>query len=552
MFTRAILVGAIALTGFAAAGRAQDAGQPPAPSPTLTGKAAFGSWRDDAPGQAASYHRGCAAGSQRNAFLAQPGSCSGQTAGRAAQGARLGSRSSNSPAGSSSPALMRVAPNGDIFVAESGAGRIRVLRPDDSGDRRRQERDVRDRPRPSVRDRVLSGRQSAMGLCRATPIRWSASPTAPGDLKASGRPEVVVAKLPSGGSHSTRDVVFSKDGTQDVRVGRLRLQCRRRHGQARRRGAAQMGAGEAARARPGATRPIAPTCWCSTRKARTEKVYATGIRNCVGMAVNPTTGDLWCSTNERDVLGDDLVPDYITRVREGALLRLALVLHRRARRPAPQGRAARPQGQGHGAGYPDAAAFGLARDDVLHRRPVPGRVQGQRLRGRARLLEPRDPHRLQDHPRASSKDGVPTGEYEDFVTGFVVDDSAVWGRPVGVAQAQGRLAPVLRGRQRHDLARRTPRARLGALKPDFARVPSALQAASMRADGMMTVDTRCGPGRPRSSGRGRASAGAGRPRRLPDRDRLRARRRREQRRRGRAALRGQGPPIVQSADRACA
>src|SRR5262249_59315724 len=44
----------------------------------------------------------------------------------------------------------------------------------------------------------------------------------------------------------------------------------------------------------------------------------TGIRNCVGLAVHPQTGDLWCSTNERDGLGDDLAPDFITRVREGA------------------------------------------------------------------------------------------------------------------------------------------------------------------------------------------------------------------------------------------
>ena len=47
-------------------------------------------------------------------------------------------------------------------------------------------------------------------------------------------------------------------------------------------------------------------------------VFATGIRNCVGLAVHPMTGDLYCSTNERDGLGDNLVPDYITRVREGA------------------------------------------------------------------------------------------------------------------------------------------------------------------------------------------------------------------------------------------
>ncbi len=47
------------------------------------------------------------------------------------------------------------------------------------------------------------------------------------------------------------------------------------------------------------------------------KVYAWGIRNCVGEAINPTTGQLWCSTNERDGLGNNLVPDYITHIQEG-------------------------------------------------------------------------------------------------------------------------------------------------------------------------------------------------------------------------------------------
>ena len=47
------------------------------------------------------------------------------------------------------------------------------------------------------------------------------------------------------------------------------------------------------------------------------KIYAAGIRNPVGIAVNPTTGQLWCSVNERDMLGDNLVPDYITSVKEG-------------------------------------------------------------------------------------------------------------------------------------------------------------------------------------------------------------------------------------------
>ena len=73
---------------------------------------------------------------------------------------------------------------------------------------------------------------------------------------------------------------------------------------------------------------------------KNKRIFATGIRNCVGMAIDPSNGTLWCSTNERDAIGDNLPPDYITRVRAGRLLWLALVLYRRERRSAAQGRAA--------------------------------------------------------------------------------------------------------------------------------------------------------------------------------------------------------------------
>jgi glucose/arabinose dehydrogenase len=56
----------------------------------------------------------------------------------------------------------------------------------------------------------------------------------------------------------------------------------------------------------------------STPEGKDQRFYATGLRNCVGMAVQPGTGELWCSVNERDGLGDDLVPDFVTRLREGA------------------------------------------------------------------------------------------------------------------------------------------------------------------------------------------------------------------------------------------
>src|SRR5262249_19880034 len=54
-----------------------------------------------------------------------------------------------------------------------------------------------------------------------------------------------------------------------------------------------------------------------TPDGKNERVYAYGIRNPVGLAINPVTGELWTSVNERDELGDHLVPDYITHVQDG-------------------------------------------------------------------------------------------------------------------------------------------------------------------------------------------------------------------------------------------
>jgi len=67
-----------------------------------------------------------------------------------------------------------------------------------------------------------------------------------------------------------------------------------------------------------------------TPKASFIEVYASGIRNCVGEAINPITGQLWCSTNERDDLGNHLVPPRLRHFHQGRwLLRMAVVLHGR-------------------------------------------------------------------------------------------------------------------------------------------------------------------------------------------------------------------------------
>ncbi len=124
-----------------------------------------------------------------------------------------------------------------------------------------------------------------------------------GDLKARGDAEAVVKSLPSGaevvggGGHWTRDVVFSRDGKKMyVSVGsRSNVDD------------TDNNPGEFHRSDVLEFNPDGSGV----------RVFAYGIRNCVGEAIQPETGDLWCSTNERDELGDNLPPDYITHVQDG-------------------------------------------------------------------------------------------------------------------------------------------------------------------------------------------------------------------------------------------
>jgi glucose/arabinose dehydrogenase len=165
------------------------------------------------------------------------------------------------------------------------------------------------------------------------------------------------------------------------------------------------------------------------------KLFATGIRNCVGLAIQPATGMPWCSTNERDGLGDDLVPDYVTRVREGAFYGWPWF---------------------YIGGHPDPHHAG-ERDDLKEKVTIPdvlieahsasmaltfydGNNFPSEYRGDAFAAEHGSWNRSKRTGykviRIRLKDGVPSGEYEDFVTGFVVNDREVWGRPVGIAVAK--------------------------------------------------------------------------------------------------------------------
>ena len=166
---------------------------------------------------------------------------------------------------------------------------------------------------------------------------------------------------------------------------------------------------------------------------RNRRIYATGIRNCVGLAVDPN-GEVWCSTNERDSIGDDVPPDYITRVREGAFY--GWPWYYSGANEDPRHRGARPDLRDK-ITVPDvllqahSASLGLA---VYNAQQFPAQYRGNLFAAQHGSWN-RSKRTGSKVIRVIVKDGVPTGEFEDFVTGFVVSDSSAWGRPVGVTVA---------------------------------------------------------------------------------------------------------------------
>jgi glucose/arabinose dehydrogenase len=158
----------------------------------------------------------------------------------------------------------------------------------------------------------------------------------------------------------------------------------------------------------------------------------------VTMAVNPVTGDLWVSTNERDGLGDELVPDYVTRIKEGGYY--GWPWHYLGNHEDPRHAAERPDLAGK-ALVPDVleashsaslqmtfytATSGPAAFPADYRGDAFVALHGSWNRG------VRTGYKI---IRVLVKNGVPNGQYDDFLTGFVVDARNVWGRPVGVTVA---------------------------------------------------------------------------------------------------------------------
>jgi len=341
--------------------------------------------------------------------------------------------------GLSGPRLMRAAPNGDIFVAETARGRIRVMRAADGAGQ------------PSEIAVYAEGLRGPFGIAfypLGPDPRWVYVGTLNsvvrfayrnGELRARGPAEIVVPSLAaSTGGHTTRDVAFSADGRRMfISVGSgsnvAESMPAKSPAEIQRWEVAEgLGAAwdsEARRADILATDPEgrAPT-----------RIFATGIRNAVGLAVDPSTGELWASTNERDGLGDDLAPDYITRVHEGGFYGWPwyyLGNHEDPRhageRPDLAGRVTVPDVplQAHSASLEMVfyeASTGPAAFPADCRGDIFAAFHGswnRHIRTGSKVV------------RVRLRNGAPTGEYEDFLTGFVVDNRSVWGRPVGVAVA---------------------------------------------------------------------------------------------------------------------
>jgi glucose/arabinose dehydrogenase/cytochrome c5 len=316
--------------------------------------------------------------------------------------------------GLDNPRLIRTAPNGDFFLAESSTGKIRILR-GLNADHKAAQNEV-----------FAAGLNRPFGIAFYPPgpnpqwvyvantnsvVRF---PYRNGDLKATG-PAQHLADLPSGSGHWTRDVRFSPDWkTMFVSVG------------------------------SGSNVDDPDTIPAEKNRADIlafnidgsgMRIYASGIRNPVGLAIDPDTGEPWCSVNERDGLGDNLVPDYITHVTPGGFYGW------------PWWYMGGHQDPRHAGKHPELKQKVITPDVILQ--PHNASLEMTFYEGKQFPPEYRGDVFASEHGSWNKsvragyevirvplhQTGHATGEYEDFLTGFVVNNRAVWGRPVGVTVA---------------------------------------------------------------------------------------------------------------------
>lgn len=334
------------------------------------------------------------------------------------------------------PRWLYVLPNGDVLVAETNA----PPRPEDnkgikgwffklfqkkaggavpSANRITLLRDADGDGVAETRSVFLSGLNSPFGMDLVGDTLYIANtdaivkfPYKEGETRIP-TPGVKVVDLPGGlrNHHWTKNVIASPDGSKlYVAVGSNSNVAE--HGMEEEEGRAAI--------------------WEVNPATGSHRVFASGLRNPVGMAWEPESGVLWTAVNERDELGSDLVPDYMTSVRDGGFYGWPYSYYgqhvdSRVKPPRPDlvAKALKPD---YALG-PHTASLGLAWSEGTS---LPDRFRSGMFVGQhgSWNRKPRSGYKVIFVP---FNGGKPTGEPIDVLTGFVKDNGDAMGRPVGVA-----------------------------------------------------------------------------------------------------------------------
>jgi glucose/arabinose dehydrogenase len=303
------------------------------------------------------------------------------------------------------PRFLATAPNGDIFLGDSGAGTIYILR------------DAQHTGGAQQREAFATGLDRPFGIVFREGYVYVGDTDAllrfPYDAKTSKRTGEAqkLLDLPHGG-HWTRDLALAQDG-QHLLIG--------------------VGSDSNINTGEDPRRAAITICDLDGKNAR---LYASGLRNPVGLAVDPQTGKVWASVNERDGLGDDLPPDYFTSVQDGGFYGwpYSYIGDHVDPRVKPQ--------------KPELVSKAIVPDVLLgaHHAPLQfafytGKQFPQKYRGGAFIAEHGSWNRSQRAGYRVSfvafQDGKPVAGPEEFLGGLVPDagKSEVYGRPVGVTVA---------------------------------------------------------------------------------------------------------------------
>ena len=305
--------------------------------------------------------------------------------------------------GFSDPRNMVQAPNGDVFVACTSGSEVDVLR-DTNGD-----------GKPDKRWVFYDGLNRPFGLAFRGNALYVGNTDAvvrfdytPGQTVARGEP-VRIASLSPGG-HSTRNLLFNGDGSK-----------------------LYVAVGSRSNVDDETNDPTRAAILEMKPDGSSRRIFASGLRNPIGLDWNPANNSLWTAVNERDGLGDDLVPDYLTEVRDGAFYGWPFSYIGRNEDPRRRGE------------HPELVRKAVVPSVLIaaHSAPITfafydGKMFPERYRGGAfvALHGSWNREKLTGYKiiHVPFRNGRPAGGYDDFIVGWAPNPSSelVWGRPAGV------------------------------------------------------------------------------------------------------------------------